>query len=154
MAAVLAEAEARRLPEQFQWWWLVARFLFPVVLRWRRRRPIIRGRAGRLRRLALGHQRQFGSRISGDSTPPFRRSSFRLGRCCGRCRRRGLRWRWNRHPNGRIAPLLKRLTNGGDLVVAVLEPEDRKSTRRTPVTNAHLVCRLLLEKKKTTKNRQ
>src|SRR3546814_9731603 len=26
--------------------------------------------------------------------------------------------------------------------------EDRKSTRRTPVTNAHLVCRLLLEKKK------
>src|SRR3546814_4486067 len=26
---------------------------------------------------------------------------------------------------------------------------DRKSTRRTPVTNAHLVCRLLLEKKKT-----
>src|SRR3546814_5460065 len=28
------------------------------------------------------------------------------------------------------------------------DPEDRKSTRRTPVTNAHLVCRLLLEKKK------
>src|SRR3546814_2391474 len=28
-------------------------------------------------------------------------------------------------------------------------PIDRKSTRRTPVTNAHLVCRLLLEKKKT-----
>src|SRR3546814_5914043 len=28
------------------------------------------------------------------------------------------------------------------------EVEDRKSTRRTPVTNAHLVCRLLLEKKK------
>src|SRR3546814_1036384 len=26
--------------------------------------------------------------------------------------------------------------------------KDRKSTRRTPVTNAHLVCRLLLEKKK------
>src|SRR3546814_1138139 len=29
---------------------------------------------------------------------------------------------------------------------------DRKSTRRTPVTNAHLVCRLLLEKKKNVKN--
>src|SRR3546814_6543092 len=29
---------------------------------------------------------------------------------------------------------------------------DRKSTRRTPVTNAHLVCRLLLEKKKIKKN--
>src|SRR3546814_7406492 len=28
---------------------------------------------------------------------------------------------------------------------------DRKSTRLTPVTNAHLVCRLLLEKKKTKK---
>src|SRR3546814_2636984 len=26
---------------------------------------------------------------------------------------------------------------------------DRKSTRLTPVTNAHLVCRLLLEKKKS-----
>src|SRR3546814_2007286 len=26
---------------------------------------------------------------------------------------------------------------------------DRKSTRLTPVTNAHLVCRLLLEKQKT-----
>src|SRR3546814_6316324 len=31
---------------------------------------------------------------------------------------------------------------------------DRKSTRRTPVTNAHLVCRLLLEKKKTKKDKQ
>src|SRR3546814_9510376 len=29
-------------------------------------------------------------------------------------------------------------------------PKDRKSTRRTPVTNAHLVCRLLLEKKNKT----
>src|SRR3546814_5616584 len=29
---------------------------------------------------------------------------------------------------------------------------DRKSTRRTPVTNAHLVCRLLLEKKNTKNN--
>src|SRR3546814_1672809 len=31
-------------------------------------------------------------------------------------------------------------------------PTDRKSTRLTPVTNAHLVCRLLLENKKETKN--
>src|SRR3546814_7859177 len=29
-----------------------------------------------------------------------------------------------------------------------LVAEDRKSTRLNPVTNAHLVCRLLLEKKK------
>src|SRR3546814_8677111 len=34
-----------------------------------------------------------------------------------------------------------------DLLLA-LGALDRKSTRRTPVTNAHLVCRLLLEKKK------
>src|SRR3546814_10217046 len=33
-------------------------------------------------------------------------------------------------------------------VAAVQEDLDRKSTRLTPVTNAHLVCRLLLEKKK------
>src|SRR3546814_10271670 len=33
-----------------------------------------------------------------------------------------------------------------------LAPLDRKSTRRTPVTNAHLVCRLLLEKKNETNN--
>src|SRR3546814_6215477 len=31
--------------------------------------------------------------------------------------------------------------------IADEEEEDRKSTRLTPVTNAHLVCRLLLEKK-------
>src|SRR3546814_7844520 len=30
---------------------------------------------------------------------------------------------------------------------------DRKSTRLNPVTNAHLVCRLLLEKKKHTKKK-
>src|SRR3546814_5444491 len=30
---------------------------------------------------------------------------------------------------------------------------DRKSTRLNPVTNAHLVCRLLLEKKKAKDNR-
>src|SRR3546814_6198110 len=35
-------------------------------------------------------------------------------------------------------------------LIVVLTPLllDRKSTRLTPVTNAHLVCRLLLEKKK------
>src|SRR3546814_1068887 len=40
-----------------------------------------------------------------------------------------------------IAPVARRLELGA--------PVDRKSTRLTPVTNAHLVCRLLLEKKKT-----
>src|SRR3546814_1135136 len=32
----------------------------------------------------------------------------------------------------------------------VINIADRKSTRLNPVTNAHLVCRLLLEKKKIT----
>src|SRR3546814_5676416 len=32
-------------------------------------------------------------------------------------------------------------------------PLDRKGTRLNPVTNAHLVCRLLLEKKKHTKSK-
>src|SRR3546814_1014825 len=41
-----------------------------------------------------------------------------------------------------------------DCVVEIFT-QDRKSTRLTPVTNAHLVCRLLLEKKKpTTKNKK
>src|SRR3546814_5513353 len=35
----------------------------------------------------------------------------------------------------------------GDMGVSLRT--DRKSTRLNPVTNAHLVCRLLLEKKKT-----
>src|SRR3546814_4380781 len=34
------------------------------------------------------------------------------------------------------------------VAAAFVQPLDRKSTRLTPVTNAHLVCRLLLEKKK------
>src|SRR3546814_4904145 len=40
-----------------------------------------------------------------------------------------------------------------DQILAVLGELDRKSTRLTPVTNAHLVCRLLLEKKKTKSTR-
>src|SRR3546814_1924841 len=40
------------------------------------------------------------------------------------------------------------------LVHLTLRGIDRKSTRRTPVTNAHLVCRLLLEKKKNDSNKQ
>src|SRR3546814_5215820 len=35
-----------------------------------------------------------------------------------------------------------------DHLLVNLQVEDRKSTRLNPVTNAHLVCRLLLEKKK------
>src|SRR3546814_3067170 len=34
------------------------------------------------------------------------------------------------------------------------QSEDRKSTRLNPVTNAHLVCRLLLEKKKKCRNKK
>src|SRR3546814_2084763 len=42
----------------------------------------------------------------------------------------------------------KGVTLSVDPGVAVFGSGDRKSTRRTPVTNVHLVCRLLLEKKK------
>src|SRR3546814_5546658 len=47
-----------------------------------------------------------------------------------------------------------------DNIIGVLEKDgrfsalDRKSTRLNPVTNAHLVCRLLLEKKKQTTDKQ
>src|SRR3546814_7563793 len=38
------------------------------------------------------------------------------------------------------------------LAPIVDQDRDRKSTRLNPVTNAHLVCRLLLDKKKTNKH--
>src|SRR3546814_6563067 len=40
------------------------------------------------------------------------------------------------------------LKYGAPAVLAYIAIRDRKSTRLTPVTNAHLECRLLLEKKK------
>src|SRR3546814_3167416 len=50
---------------------------------------------------------------------------------------------------GAVAPGARgaRCRSGRRRANAGLHP-DRKSTRLTPVTNAHLVCRLLLEKKK------
>src|SRR3546814_10026559 len=39
-----------------------------------------------------------------------------------------------------------------DCAQEIANTGDRKSTRLNPVTNAHLVCRLLLEKKKHTNN--
>src|SRR3546814_2592445 len=52
---------------------------------------------------------------------------------------------------GMILELVERIA--APLIITlhtVLEkPRDRKSTRLNSVTNAHLVCRLLLEKKKT-----
>src|SRR3546814_633974 len=41
-----------------------------------------------------------------------------------------------------------RVLTSGIRIARTIASQDRKSTRRTPVTNAHLVCRLLLEKKK------
>src|SRR3546814_5689894 len=44
---------------------------------------------------------------------------------------------------------------GGEGETVFMEiASNRKSTRLTPVTNAHLVCRLLLEKKKQVNNRR
>src|SRR3546814_8717687 len=68
------------------------------------------------------------------------------------------------HPGGQAEPqpaieydpnrLFRRQAGqpAGQLRVILQCGIDRKSTRLTPVTNAHLVCRLLLEKKNTTKN--
>src|SRR3546814_18931898 len=44
--------------------------------------------------------------------------------------------------------LLKTGASGDATGGGLLDARDRKSTRLTPVTNAHLVCRLLLDKKK------
>src|SRR3546814_7637681 len=45
------------------------------------------------------------------------------------------------------------IVNDGEQVAnrRIFRQRDRKSTRRTPVTNAHLVCRLLLENTKNKK---
>src|SRR3546814_1168636 len=46
-------------------------------------------------------------------------------------------------------PIVSTIFPTGERVQIVVPPVvDRKSTRLNPVTNAHLVCRLLLEKKK------
>src|SRR3546814_7721298 len=61
-----------------------------------------------------------------------------------------------KHPNGPASPLApgSRLASGTNTSSITISPVlearrlilDRKSTRLNPVTNAHLVCRLLLEK--------
>src|SRR3546814_4285666 len=63
------------------------------------------------------------------------------------------------YSDGGLRSKVRRLVRRGDALMRggyrhlaqlpPLEKGDRKSTRLNPVTNAHLVCRLLLEKKKT-----
>src|SRR3546814_4528077 len=55
---------------------------------------------------------------------------------------------------GNKAFIIKRFdrTDDGQRIHTEDFAQDRKSTRLTPVTNAHLVCRLLLEKKKYNKH--
>src|SRR3546814_2907970 len=43
--------------------------------------------------------------------------------------------------------LVRTASSAGLSALRLIEAEDRKSTRLNSVTNAHLVCRLLLEKK-------
>src|SRR3546814_8276268 len=49
----------------------------------------------------------------------------------------------------RRSPIGRPIDRRPDIVVERAVERDRKSTRLNPVTNAHLVCRLLLEKKNT-----
>src|SRR3546814_1333928 len=57
-------------------------------------------------------------------------------------------------PEGEFVDHTERALHGidGGERVDIGKARDRKSTRLNPVTNAHLVCRLLLEKKNTQKN--
>src|SRR3546814_4607731 len=59
--------------------------------------------------------------------------------------------------SGHVAYPMKRLQAGGEMVVGVLVADTGPGGKQigrapvcTPVTNAHLVCRLLLEKQKPT----
>src|SRR3546814_3845553 len=52
-----------------------------------------------------------------------------------------------RGEKGRQGGVAAKADHGGR-TEGLIKARDRKSTRLTPVTNAHLVCRLLLEKKK------
>src|SRR3546814_7705099 len=54
--------------------------------------------------------------------------------------------------NGKIA--MRFDDESDDRLIGVALLTDRKSTRLTPVTNAHLVCRLLLEKKNTKQKKR
>src|SRR3546814_7209600 len=49
------------------------------------------------------------------------------------------------------AEKVEQYRGGKEALFGFFVGQDRKSTRRTPVTSAHLVCRLLLEKKKKHK---
>src|SRR3546814_10677763 len=91
------------------------------------------------------------SRIGGASIRRWQRSY-----CAdhGQCRTR--RGRRGAHPDSDRLP--GQLSQRAQGAVTGTEPgaagADRKSTRLTPVTNAHLVCRLMLEKKKKKSERR
>src|SRR3546814_3770242 len=76
---------------------------------------------------------------------PTRRSSDLLGICNNY---RILRIGRQGYEEGEGAALSRYVKRGNR--ARSLYCVDRKSTRLTPVTNAHLVCRLLLEKKNNT----
>src|SRR3546814_7857986 len=54
------------------------------------------------------------------------------------------------NPMGKVPAIVHRgvaITEAAAICCYLADVLDRKSTRLTPVTNAHIVCRLLLEKK-------
>src|SRR3546814_8960670 len=88
--------------------------------------------------------RSHGQRRGLDQADPADQRQFALLRnLLRRCEGAQELWRGLSRPGGRDQPRL----GCRQISARPRTREDRKSTRLTPVTNAHLVCRLLLEKK-------
>src|SRR3546814_9487614 len=96
------------------------------------------------RRLRCGSGRFWTGRRRGKS--PLEEIGDRRGGRVGRFLHRQMADAVQQHGFRPRDALVKRLRRAG-IDEPVLLAEDRKSTRLNPVTNAQLVCRLLLEKK-------
>src|SRR3546814_5463096 len=79
---------------------------------------------------------------------------FRSGLCTSAEQRGGRRETFDRALRDFHDPGPRRSRRSQCDLHAVRQGVDRKSTRLNSITNAHLVCRLLLEKKKIKTNRK
>src|SRR3546814_5436609 len=92
------------------------------------------------------------SSVSAGAIPPSYKRVIDTAPYLSKSEEYDLSVRWRDHGDKRAADRIVRahlrLAIGTVMISVCGLAVDRKSTRRTPVTNAHLVCRLLLEKKK------